>query len=546
MTGRAFPWSRLGIDPTDDKAAIRKAYADVLRGINPDDDIAGFAELRRARDHALWLAGQAELASPQEDEGEIYGLGTLDDDEDGAGLWADDAADDRWTTAPAATDPVDAAPGPAPQLSEAQQRAQAAWNTMLDVLYPAGETSDEAVTHEELDQGLAALDILIRRAEEADIEEHDALDSALAELFARTWPRSAPFVEPADTAFHWIGESGTLDERYALRFLNDRLRGMRFHDKVQQPGHPLHKAWAELSRPGRANLIDRLRVKRLDVHKLLLGIRERYPELESFLDAERVRSWEGPTGTSAEGYTDGRRNFFGVVMFALVFFALLRGFSALVGPDDRSTGNGDRAESAEVAERLRNAEYDIAAMHAFGNDTRMADVRAADPVFAADIAKVVRTVGSSRDVVMAVARSKALQSGTAAGFDGLVARAELRRIWLAGVLESPDQCRGVMRGDFVNTPLTLGKDDKAREQALLKRLLVAKSLRGSGDRQGGSFSVPGWVVDGTIKASGLGADTVTAALRDPENAARCKVEYAMLGVMLKQPGKVPAELLRVF
>ena len=39
-------------------AAIRKAYADVLRGLNVDEDIAGYADLRRARDEALWLAAQ--------------------------------------------------------------------------------------------------------------------------------------------------------------------------------------------------------------------------------------------------------------------------------------------------------------------------------------------------------------------------------------------------------------------------------------------------------------------------------------------------------
>lgn len=548
MTTRAFPWSRLGIDPTQDKSAIRKAYADTLRSINPDEDIAGYADLRRARDHALWLADQpsdAGGAADAADEGELYGLGTLDDDDAAYGAWDDDAAGESWAAAAPAA-PETASADLAAPLSEAQARAQAAWNRLLDVLYPGGEPSDDAVTHTQLDEGLAALGVLIGRAEEADIEEHDALDGALAELFARTWPRSAPFVEPANAAFHWIGESGTLDERPALRFLNDRLKGMRFHEKVQTPGHPLHKAWAELVRPGRAGVLDRLRVNRLDVHKLLLGIRERYPELEAHLSPERVASWEGQGAGSAEGFSNVRSGFGGTLVFVLLFFALMRGVGALMGPDEGAKGKMDPAASAEVAEFLKKAEYDVAAMHAFGNQTRMADVKAADAVFAADLRKVVGTVGSSSAMVLPVVRSMALQSGAVADLDGLVARAELRRIWLGSVLELPDQCRAIMRGDFVNTPLTLPPEDQKREQALLKRLLEAKFLSGGGGVQGGSFTVPGWLIEQTIKTSGLSAETVKAALQDPEHPQRCKLDYAMTGAMLKQPGKVPVELLRVF
>ena len=134
------------------------------------------------------------------------------------------------------------------------------------ILYPGGEASDDAVTLGEMEDGLAALDALIARAEEADIAEHDALDGALADLFARTWPRSAPFVEAGNAGFHWMGEDGSIEERPALMFLNQRLKGMRFHDKVQQPGHPLPKAWVELLRPGRAGIADGLKVKRLEVH----------------------------------------------------------------------------------------------------------------------------------------------------------------------------------------------------------------------------------------------------------------------------------------
>lgn len=542
MIARAFPWSRLGIDPTGDTAAIRKAYADALRATDIDEDIAGYADLRRARDHALWLAAQGAQEPADDDEdgddGAAYGLGSLDDDEadpdddfDDLHRHDDDAV--RWH----GSAPMAPVPGAVPELTEGQRRAQEAWHRLLGVMYPEGETSDDAVSHEELDAGMDALGVLIARAEEADLAEHDALDGALAELFARSWPRSAPFVETANTAFHWLDESGSLEERPALRFLNQRLKGMRFHDKVQEADHPLHKAWVELSRPGRAGMIDRLRVKRLDVHKLITGIRERYPELESFLDPQRVASWEGESAAASEGRTRGG-GFSGAVVIIIAILAVFRVLVPIVSdPDD------PKADPVNAA-AVERAQSDLAAADLFGAGIGMDDVKAADAVFADDLGKMVRTVGYDPEEVLAYGRLKALQSGQAADFDALVARGELRRLWLLAARASPELCRAVLGGDFAAQPLTLADASRQEEQRLMKRLLDARALSGTAQQGGGSFSVPGWLIEQTTARSGLAPATVSAALRNPEHAARCDLERAMLDVMLREPGKVPVELLR--
>jgi len=546
MTRRSFPWSRLGIDPTSDTAAIRKAYADVLRAINPDEDIAGFADLRRARDQALWEA--ARLAARQadedqdehaeEDEGELYGLGGLDEIEDRDADWDDDVDDHVWDIAPAFT--PGEMPGPAPELTEAQKRAQEAWDQLLWVLYPGGEPSDTAVSHRELAIGLEALAILTGRAEEADLEEHDALDGALADLFARTWPRSAPFVEPANAAFGWLDEAGILEERAALRFLNQRLKGMRFHDKVVQPDHPLHKAWVELSRPGRAGVLDRLRVNRLDVHKLLVGLRERYPELESHLDPERVASWEGAGAASAEGYSNAGRGFGGAVLFVVLFFALIRAIAALGG----AGGDADRDLPPPVAVfGPSEAEIDEAVAGMFGPGNDMAKVRATDPVFADQLALAIRNADEPGDAITFV-RNKALQAGEIAKFGDLVRLAELKRIWLAAAIKSPGQCKNVQSGDFRSLPLVLGKAEATRERELLQYLLWAKVLSHRTTKRGGSFSVPGWAIEKMVKKSGLGIDELSAALKDPDHPKRCLVYLTMAEVILAEPGRVSAEVLR--
>lgn len=546
MSRRAFPWSRLGIDPTKDKGAIRKAYADILRATNLDEDIAGYAELRRARDSALWQADQPDReetpALLEEDEGELVGLGSLDDNDWDDDDWDGDDWDGEdyvWDDRPAARHPDPVARsgfGEAPELTEAQQRAQAAWNRMLELLYPEGEASDAAVTHAELDEGLAALEVLIARAEEADLQEHDALDTALADLFARTWPRSAPFVEPANVAFHWLDEAGALEERYSLRFLNDRIKGMRFHEKVQLPAHPLNKAWVELSRPGRASFADRLRVKLLEVHKLLTGIRERYPELEAHLDPERVASWEG--GSSGQGgKLTGWQLFRGI---ALVVFLIIvsRQFGEWVDPYD----GGPPAPSA-IEQEASAEEIDARVADIFGAGTDMAGVRKSDPVFADQLSLVIRNADAESDT-LAFVRNKALQAAEIAKFGDLVRIAELKRLWLAAAIKSPDQCKNVRSGDFASLPLVLGKAEATRERELLERLLHAKLLNHSVTKRGTTFSIPGWTIEKMLKRSGLSIDELSAALKNPGHPKRCLVDLTLAEVVLEEPGRVSADVMR--
>jgi hypothetical protein len=153
---RRFPSNTLGIDQTQDRAAIRQAYADVLRGLNVEEDIAGYVNLRRARDEALWLAAQGA----QEDEGD-YGLGSLDDDVTGE---VDSDYSDDWDTAPEPFHPEPLHDVPAPELTETQRRAQDAWQALLDILYPGGEVSEDSVTYAEMEDGLVHLAVLLDHA----------------------------------------------------------------------------------------------------------------------------------------------------------------------------------------------------------------------------------------------------------------------------------------------------------------------------------------------------------------------------------------------
>lgn len=538
MSRRRFPWDRLGIDATSDTGAIRKAYADALRATNVDEDIAGYAELRRARDQALWLAAQA-----QRDEGESeddLGLGSLDEDEDAPDDdWLYDEDDGGWDDVPSPAyhdDPfAPAAPDRAP--SEAQARAQAAWERLLAILYPDGEASEAAMTFAERDAGLESLAVLTARAHEADIAEHDAIDGALADLFSRTWPRSAPFVEPAAEAFHWLEESGSLEERWSLRFLNQRLKGMRFHAKVQQPDHPLHKAWVELSRPGPAGLSDRLRVKRLDVLKLLDGIRERYPELESHLDPQRVASWDG--GRSAPGDPGIVPRIIRGVFIVLLVVGLPRlidrcADSEVYGPPPIVT-TPDEARGKEAA--------DAAASDIFGPGTDMQGVEAEDP----KLARELRAAVAKPDIAQPLnyVRMKALASAEVADTNTLVVRADLKALWLAAARrQSGEVCRKLLGGDLGALDLKLGEKEKAREQALLRQLLGAGVLGHMPKGGEVRYAIPGWLVADMRERTGWSQQRLAAALTDPTSADRCEAEFALVEAVRATSRKVPDAVLK--
>jgi len=66
-----YPWDILGIEPTRDELAIRRAYARMLRKFRPDEDPEGFARLVAAREHALHLLATGGVDEAPAKEAEV-------------------------------------------------------------------------------------------------------------------------------------------------------------------------------------------------------------------------------------------------------------------------------------------------------------------------------------------------------------------------------------------------------------------------------------------------------------------------------------------
>ena len=537
---RGWPWRALGIARTGDKVAIRRAYADRLRGMDLDREIDAYAELRAARDAALREASESsplladedadvlakgfQPAHGHESDGTQPGLDWPVEEHDFEFEWDDVGLHDVPQRH------YGAGADPDPPAMAAEDGLEEETRRLGGLLFPNAEYSDEPFTWPEFEQAQAAVEVILEHALEGDIARHSAVDEYLAEMFAQAWPRSAPLLERVSVAFGWLDQSGVIVERPALQFLNPRLRGMRFADKVEQPEHPLHKAWEELKRPGKRSFLDALRIKREEVHTLLGGIRERYPEIESYLDGERVASWE-KAGPEWVGWIIRR-------LFVLFVALQLLGFCT---------------QGFDV-DRVPREDLDTIAAETFGTGVAMADVQAADPSLN-DFLYAVIDRDRTDETSVAVLSERSVQrvremTATAmedAPRDDLVEILKLRRDLLAIAAEAGTPgCVGFMRGAQLPDLGGLPADLRARERALAWRLAQAMLLDANYTlREGESMPLPGWVGPGVAERTGLSADRINAVLRGEETDDLCAVRIALIDTLLSRPDDAPIELMRI-
>lgn len=539
-----FPWSVLGIEQTREKSAIRKAYSVKLKGMNLDEQVQEYEELRRARDHALMLAAQPP-APPPGSAGSVYdgGHGDYDEDDFFDDFDVRDGAEFDWEIGPSdfVDNPVSGSLGDAglsgSELGLASDDSTAqrpdGWDELHTILFPDSQHSDEGMSAEEYQQAEDALERLISWAEAGDIARHSNVDYNLAEMLAGAWPRSAPLVERANMAFHWLGEKGGLDERYALQFLNARTEGMRFHEEVLEDSHPLHKAWVELSRPGKASMIDRLRIKRGEIDQLLLKIRMGFPELESLLDSDRIDSWESPSNDTVSW----------VIQRIFIVFIFVQALRYCASTDDRL--QPPVPDDAPQEQRIDG--LNAAAATAFGEGIDFAKVEEADPNFARDFEERMGPVqgyalyGDPRQLV----RQRILTARKSVDFDTLVEIQALQLEWLREALqESPESCSAVLGGGFNGGYPSVTQTLLDREQALARQLLEARRLRV--ELEGGEYSyqVPGWLIDSARLSVGLSEEAFVEVLQNPSSEDRCRVQIALIEHVLTAPARVPIVTLR--
>ncbi|MEH3037909.1 MAG: hypothetical protein PGN23_15705 [Sphingomonas adhaesiva] len=202
-------WTILDLAPTDDRSAIRRAYAKKLRAIDADHDAAAFMALREARDGALALADDAEA---------LEGADTLVAERD-----------------PGLLDESDPAPESAPPPFDL-----AALQRLHAMLFDPAEahTGPEAIA--------AQLEMVLGDPYMANLDHAVAMEATIAEWIAQGSPRSDPMLDPAIGYFRW----DRFDELDRPPVVDWILR--RREDRLFELGLPVRSA-------GYTRLLERLR-----------------------------------------------------------------------------------------------------------------------------------------------------------------------------------------------------------------------------------------------------------------------------------------------
>lgn len=531
-----WPWSHLDLKETSDKTAIRRAYASKLKQLDLDQDIAGYAQLRDARDHALHLA--ATMAQDG-----ASGVGLLDDDSDilvdtlpdaqdgsGDGAPADEADDDDFWNIDAdiGHDPANNADNgrrdaPEPQpATEADLEAQNAWLALQRLIFPNSEYTETGFTVEEYEQARAHLTLLLNRAEHCDVVEHDALDHGLSELLAQGWPRSAPLAKQANDAFHWSDQAGHIGERPALQFLNPRIAESLFHEEIQREGHRLHPAWVELTSPGGAGLFKEFRIRKGAVLELLMLVRTHYPGLEWHFDAQRVASWDKPPQTWW-GWLWSK------LFYLIIILYVVGGIANLI------SGGSEDAEAPapiEMRESVDDAKQDAIVRTLFGDEMTMDEVMRRDSAFGWRLKTTIDVSDASPENADA---------------ETVVAIGRVYLGWMKAMnVQSGDSCLKISSQQFGEVDATA--EALRTEQTLAARLLRDKELKEVAvgrPHQDRTAIIPDAVRGRALEISGLPLERFNAATADRDHPDRCRMTAALLEAALDTPGDVPVELLRI-
>ena len=280
MIGERQAWTLLGIAPTQDRRAIKRAYAAKLKAIDPDVDVAAFLQLRDALGLAQYLA---EYGSGDEEESDF--AAAPDGEPDGTG-------------AEAASEGLQVFPLHAPQLEieddarpftlqvSASPPADPSQLRRQRLISQLNGEADPAALEETFKELLAD-----PRREAVDFA--DDLENWLAQVLLNFVPRSDPLVPIAVAQFGWAGELHAVRPRWAQRAVALRKLDLECIAALEQPGHQWHRAFALLREPGLEPVSwakDRKLVP--EVRGLLDSLRWHNPQVENMLNPDRVQAWE--------------------------------------------------------------------------------------------------------------------------------------------------------------------------------------------------------------------------------------------------------------
>jgi len=587
-------WRGLGIEPTREVAAIRSAYAAALKRIDPDADPAAFEALRKAREQALVYARsnadapaeEAPAASPHlvVPSGELaYSLTTPTLPEGTApgnlGAIAPPETDGNFRTIEppvpgggeehliplrtahgALTPPV---LGGSPASSTLESRPliapparDAHYRALLGLLF-GEEGRFEPLTDETIRRELIThAEALLHDPQMVEIGFYAEAERWFARIVATSAPRSDPIMHLVLDQFGWLADRGRFDQPKEAAAVVARYDMLAFHAAVQQPDHPLFRAWRELITPA-DETSRRGRVDKKAIHELLLTVRRDHPALEQEFDWYRVSLWESPPPASSRG---NGNPWVTVAVFMVILLGQLGRCGSALSPStiDPSIVSGPTMNGpilmppAPLADALVSPDDDIAAalQRVAGDELTLDRLKEKNPSLAMrlesnwqDAKKYNQT---RRAFVEEMSRLLLVHYNDALPHAEYAVIADQRRLDLdettAALNAGGDVCA---RYFDKGLPMPLALRFAQRRDAITARVLLG--LKFFAPLRSGSytFTVPGAVVDDATRRAGLPRAQFAAGLRaTAAPKLRCKVRIALLQAALALPPKAGLKLLR--
>ncbi|MBL8649709.1 MAG: hypothetical protein JNL35_04825 [Sphingopyxis sp.] len=284
MSRRRPPWSSLGIDPTSDERAIKRAYAKKLKEIDVEAEPAKFIALRARLEEALWQAQWVRDVEDADDEAEeAADSGTAWEDAPGdAGIIEAVVPGAPREPAPLAAKPqAHANPWGVPEVDPVEARFAA-----IEALLEKGGAGRDAALDREL-RALWAEPALetVDAAEDAERRlAHLALDHGVAAAF---------LLRLASWHYGWARRAQLVATDWPVREVGQRAAAENWIARVEKgevPGQA-QMVIGELREPPSGRWWTDYFPKRR-IAAFLTELRRRFPEGEYRFDEDVVAAWD--------------------------------------------------------------------------------------------------------------------------------------------------------------------------------------------------------------------------------------------------------------
>ncbi|RSV39513.1 hypothetical protein CA234_14775 [Sphingomonas sp. ABOLE] len=323
------PWETLGIPPTGDVRTVRKAYARLLKTMDPDSDPEGFNALRQAHDRAMQLA---ELHAAAPDEASSAGMFGADEDAQ-APAAAASGAQAEAAPAPIVPEPPraplepseaavraarnDAAapvtvplPSP-PVMTPSEDAIRAAMDDAVDHPAPAGASLDRrpgaasdamrALRALVFDRAplfshvkmMALVEQILGDPAMQNLEHAEQVERFFADIIVNGVPRSDPMLDRVIGYFHWDAPALELRRPDAVRWILQRAQDRYFEVEQRVQDSRIHRCLRRLREPPLKGLSGRIEswFAAPHVERTILQLQVYHPTALHSLNQESYAWW---------------------------------------------------------------------------------------------------------------------------------------------------------------------------------------------------------------------------------------------------------------